>query len=47
MLLVTAAGVTAANPGAPNFSPALYGDGAIWGTKGAELYAGRNLSLAV
>lgn len=28
-------GVAGANPGAPNFSPALYGDGQVWGTKGA------------
>lgn len=28
-------GVALANPGAPNFGPALYGDGEIWGTKGA------------
>jgi hypothetical protein len=24
-----------ANPGKPNFGPALYGDGEVWGTKGA------------
>jgi hypothetical protein len=35
LLLVTAAGAASANPGSPNFGPALYGDGAIWGTKGA------------
>jgi hypothetical protein len=34
-LLLTAAGLVWANPGAPNFSPALYGDGEVWGTKGA------------
>jgi hypothetical protein len=28
-------GVAWANPGAPNFGPALYGDGEVWGTKGA------------
>jgi len=31
--LLVAAGVFAA-PGAPNFSPAIFGDGAMWGTKG-------------
>ena len=24
-----------ANPGQPNFSPSVYGDGEVWGTKGA------------
>lgn len=34
-LMLAAAGVASANPGAPNFGPALYGDGELWGTKGA------------
>ncbi len=25
-----------ANPGKPNFGPSLYGDGAVWGSKGAN-----------
>jgi hypothetical protein len=29
------AGMAWANPGQPNFGPALYGDGEVWGTKGA------------
>lgn len=33
--LVAGAAMLAANPGQPNFGPALYGDGAVWGTKGA------------
>jgi hypothetical protein len=33
--LIVLAGVALANPGAPNFGPALYGDGEVWGTKGA------------
>ena len=32
-LLVTAGSVQA-DPGKPNFMPALWGDGAVWGTKG-------------
>jgi hypothetical protein len=28
-------GTASANPGQPNFGPALYGDGEVWGTKGA------------
>lgn len=28
------AGAAQAGPGAPNFSPAIYGDGEMWGTKG-------------
>jgi hypothetical protein len=35
LALVVFAGVSAANPGAPNFGAALYGDGEVWGTKGA------------
>ena len=35
LVLVICAGVISANPGAPNFGPALYGDGEVWGTKGA------------
>jgi hypothetical protein len=35
LALVLCAGVSLANPGAPNFGPALYGDGEVWGTKGA------------
>lgn len=27
-------GVTAADPGQPNFMPSVYGDGEVWGTKG-------------
>ena len=30
-------GAALANPGAPSFGPALYGDGEIWGTKGAAI----------
>lgn len=33
LALVTAL-PAAAGPGKPNFSPSLYGDGAVWGTKG-------------
>jgi len=33
LMVLTA--VARANPGAPNFGPALYGDGEVWGTKGA------------
>lgn len=35
VLALTAVSVVAANPGQPNFSPSLYGDGEVWGTKGA------------
>jgi len=35
LALVVPAGVSLANPGAPNFGPALFGDGEVWGTKGA------------
>jgi hypothetical protein len=35
LMLVIFAGVTLANPGAPDFGPALYGDGEVWGTKAA------------
>jgi hypothetical protein len=34
-MIIGLAGVISANPGAPNFGPALYGDGEVWGTKGA------------
>jgi hypothetical protein len=34
-LALALTGMAQANPGAPDFSPALYGDGEIWGTKGA------------
>ena len=33
-MLLTMAGLASAAPGAPNFSPAIYGDGEVWGTKG-------------
>lgn len=35
LALIVLVGVSSANPGAPNFGPALYGDGEVWGTKGA------------
>ena len=35
LALIVFAGASLANPGAPNFGPALYGDGEVWGTKGA------------
>ena len=35
LMLIVFAGVISANPGAPDFGPALYGDGEVWGTKGA------------
>lgn len=35
LALVASAGILAANPGKPSFSPMIYGDGAVWGTKGA------------
>jgi hypothetical protein len=44
-LLLSLSAVTLAHAGAPNFAPAIYGDGEVWGTKGlAELPApnGRN-----
>ena len=44
-LLLALAGATLAHAGAPNFSPAIYADGEVWGTKGlGELPApnGRN-----
>lgn len=34
-LVLSVTGFVWANPGAPNFGPALYGDGEVWGTKGA------------
>ena len=33
-MLLTMAGLVSAAPGAPNFMPAIYGDGEVWGTKG-------------
>ena len=33
-VLLTMAGLASAAPGAPNFMPAIYGDGEVWGTKG-------------
>lgn len=33
-----------ANPGQPNFSPAVYGDGTAWGTKGAAALPPPNAS---
>ena len=33
-MLLTMAGLASADPGAPNFMPAIYGDGEVWGTKG-------------
>lgn len=44
-LLLALTSATVAYAGAPNFAPAIYGDGEVWGTKGlAELPApnGRN-----
>jgi len=44
-LLLALAGATLAHAAAPNFGPAIYGDGEVWGTKGlGELPApnGRN-----
>ena len=35
VMILSLAGVLSANPGKPDFSPALYGDGEVWGTKGA------------
>jgi len=35
VLALAIAGPAAANPGKPNFGAALYGDGQVWGTKGA------------
>ena len=32
-LLLTMAGLASADPGKPNFMPAVYGDGEVWGTK--------------
>ncbi len=33
-ILLTMGGLVNAAPGAPNFMPAIYGDGEVWGTKG-------------
>jgi uncharacterized protein with LGFP repeats len=33
-LVLTLTGMTMANADAPNFGPAIYGDGEVWGTKG-------------
>ena len=35
LALFVLAGISLANPGKPNFGPAIYGDGEVWGTKGA------------
>ena len=32
-ILLTMAGLASADPGKPNFMPAVYGDGEVWGTK--------------
>lgn len=37
ILALVAVGVVAANPGQPNFSPQLYADGDVFGTKGAAI----------
>jgi hypothetical protein len=34
MAIMISSGIAIANPGKPNFMPALYGDGETWGTKG-------------
>lgn len=34
IMVLLAAATVQAGPGTPNFSPAIYGDGQIWGTKG-------------
>jgi hypothetical protein len=46
MLALTAVGVVAANPGQPNFSPQLYADGEVFGTKGAAALPAPNDSNA-
>lgn len=33
-IIMAATGIASADPGKPNFMPALYGDGETWGTKG-------------
>ncbi|MEJ2178971.1 MAG: hypothetical protein P8Y28_00700 [Gammaproteobacteria bacterium] len=33
-LLLTLSNFASADPGQPNFMPAIYGDGEVWGTKG-------------
>lgn len=33
-MLLLMAQLVSANPGQPNFMPAIYGDGEVWGTKG-------------
>ena len=33
--LIVLGGASQANPGKPNFGPAIYGDGQVWGTKAA------------
>jgi hypothetical protein len=35
VMILSLSGVLSANPGKPDFSPALYGDGEVWGTKAA------------
>jgi hypothetical protein len=34
MMIMVVQGIAVADPGKPNFVPALYGDGETWGTKG-------------
>jgi hypothetical protein len=34
-LSLTVVGTASANPGKPNFTPQIWGDGQLWGTKGA------------
>lgn len=35
IMALAAVGAASANPGQPNFTPQLYADDAVWGTKGA------------
>ena len=42
ILLLGAAASAQAAPGQPNFMPALYGDGELWGTKFAAVIPGPN-----
>lgn len=41
-LLLALTSTTVAFAGAPNFSPAIYGDGEVWGTKGLAELPGPN-----
>lgn len=41
-LAATIAPLALADPGKPNFSPSVYGDGKAWGTKGAATIPGPN-----